>query len=212
MRHHVRRVGQLVEVGGEQRPAAHDVVEVLKRGLRYGQTIVGRRAPPHLVQDDKRAARGLVQDGRGLQHLDHERAPPCGQVVRRADAAEQLVHHADPGLGSRDERSDLGHEHDDRDLPQEGGLARHVRAGQQPETVCLAHPAVVGHEGAALGLQQRLRHWVPALPDVQPRVAGQLRLGPVAFGRGLGKSRHEVQGRRRVRDLGQHLAHGQDGR
>ena len=56
-------------------------------------------------------------------------------------------------------------------------------SGQQPDAVRLAHAAVVGGKGAALCLQQRLGHGMPAALDVEARVAGQrlLRIfaGPV---------------------------------
>ncbi len=51
MSHGVGRVRQFVEVGREQRPAAHDVVEVLHRGLRDGEPIMRRGAASYLVKD-----------------------------------------------------------------------------------------------------------------------------------------------------------------
>jgi hypothetical protein len=49
--------GQLVEVGGEQRAAAVDLVQVLDRRPGDRQAVEGRGAAADLVEDDQRALR-----------------------------------------------------------------------------------------------------------------------------------------------------------
>ena len=53
----------------------------------------------------RRAAGRLVQDGGGLDHLDHEGGAAARQIVGRADAAEQPVDDADMRRGSPARRS-----------------------------------------------------------------------------------------------------------
>ena len=76
---------------------------------------------------------GLVQDRRGLDHLDHEGRAAARQVVGGADPAEQLVDDADLRRRRRHEGAHLRQHRDQRVLPQVGRLAGHVRPGDQPE-------------------------------------------------------------------------------
>ena len=62
---------------GEQRAAADLVVQVLDHGPGQREPVVGAGAAADLVQDHQAAARGQVQNPRGLGHLDHERALPA---------------------------------------------------------------------------------------------------------------------------------------
>ena len=82
------QTGQLVVMGGEQRPAAVDLVQVLDTGPGDRQSVKGRRAAADLVQNDQRALGGLIEDDRGLDHFDHEGRAAAGQVVGRADPTE----------------------------------------------------------------------------------------------------------------------------
>ena len=117
----------------------------------------------------------------GLHHLDHEGRAPAGQVVGGADAGEQPIDDADVGGPRRHERAHLGQHRDQRVLAQEGGLAGHVRAGDQPEARLrhlveagrrvgrAAHQhAVVLDEGAGLGgLQCLLDDRMPPAADLE---------------------------------------------
>ena len=133
---------------------------------------------------------GLVQDRRGLDHLDHEGRAPARQVVGGADPAEELVDDADPRLARRHERAHLRQHRDQRVLPQEGRLAGHVRPGEQPERPRArpvgAELAVVGDEAAARAPQRRLDHRVPAAGDREGAVLVDLRPHPV-LGRARGR-------------------------
>ena len=48
-----------------------------------GEAVEGRGAAADLVQDDQRALAGLVEDRRGLDHLDHEGRAPARRDRRR---------------------------------------------------------------------------------------------------------------------------------
>ena len=103
-------------------------------------------AAADLVHHDQRARAGLVQDGGGLGHLHHEGGAAARQVVGRADAGEQAVDHADGGAFGRHRQAGLGEHDDQRVLPQEGGFAGHVGAGEQQHALVGRQVAVVGHE------------------------------------------------------------------
>ena len=86
----------------------------------------------------------LVEDRRGLHHLDHEGGSPARQVVSGTDTAEQAVDDPDMGSIRGHERAGLRQYRDQRILPQEGRFTRHVRTGDQPQPV---------------GLRQGRSHW-----------------------------------------------------
>ena len=87
----------------EQAAAAIDLVQVLDRRPGDRKPVEGRGAPPDLVEDDERTRAGLVQDRRGLDHLDHEGRAAAREVIGGADAREQPVDDADMGARRRDE-------------------------------------------------------------------------------------------------------------
>ena len=142
--------GQLVVMGREQRAAAVDLVQMLDRGPGDRQPVEGRGAAADLVEDHQRLRAGLVQDRRGLDHLDHEGRAAARQVVGGADAAEQPVDDADPRRLGRHEGADLGQDRDQRVLAQEGRSCRPC-SGRSAATA--GGPgrqrAVVGDEGRA---------------------------------------------------------------
>ena len=140
---------QFVEVGGKQRPAFVDVVQMFQRRPGDREAVEGGGAAADLVENHQAVRCRLVEDGRGLDHLDHEGRSPARQIVGGADAAEQPVDDADgSGLG-RHEGAGLCHHRDQRVLAQEGRLAGHVGAGQQPQPALGPEVAVVGHEAAS---------------------------------------------------------------
>ena len=105
--------GQLVIVGGEQDAGAVDLVQIFERGPGDGEPVEGRGASADLVEHDEGALARLIEDGGGLDHLDHEGGAAAGEIVGGADAAEQPIDDADMGLTRRHEGTGLG-EHDDQ--------------------------------------------------------------------------------------------------
>src|SRR5271157_4491537 len=189
---------KLVVMRGEEGPATDRVVDVL--GDRPGQRDAVERAgaTTDLVEDDKAAWRGVVQDVGRLGHLDHEGALTAAQLVGRSNAGEEAVNHTDPGALRGDEAADLGQDGDQRDLADIRTLAGHVRAGDQDDRAVVGTEAsVVGHEVA--GGQERVENRMAAALDVEDRLIGQL--GPaVAVACG------ELSQRGQDVELGQHRA------
>jgi hypothetical protein len=85
---------ELEVVRGEQREGA--CIGREPRGGRPGQRqpVEGAGAAADLVHQHQAALGGVVQDVRGLGHLDHEGGAAAGEVVRRADAREDAVERA----------------------------------------------------------------------------------------------------------------------
>ena len=153
-----RQRSQFVVVGREKRAAAVRVMQMFQRRPCDGQPVIGRGAAPDFVQDHQRMIIGLIQDRGSLDHLDHKGGPPPRQIVRRPNATEQLAHQSDLGPRCRHETAHLRQQRDQRDLSQKGGLARHIRPGQQPDIRPIAQVAVIGHERNATLLAQGLFH------------------------------------------------------
>ena len=206
---------QFVVVGGEQAPAAVDVVQVLERRPGDREAVPGRGAPADLVEDHQRPRPGLVQDGGGLDHLDHEGRAAPGQVVGRPDPAEELVDDADPGRPGRHVAARLGEDGDQRVLAQEGRLAGHVGAGQQPDrgrAVGLrAQVAAVGDEALAPAAQRGLDHRVAPGGDLEGAAGLDHGPGPALFDRESRVGRRDIQRRQRLGGVGDLGLAGQHG-
>ena len=78
---------------------------------------------------------GVAEDVRRLLHLDHERGLAAQDLVGGAHPGEDPVDQADLRLARGHEAAHLGHEHDERGLAEEGGLAAHVRPGEDEEVL-----------------------------------------------------------------------------
>ena len=145
----VRQLGKFVEMGGEDGAAADLGVQGFEHRPGDGQPIECGGAPSDLVHHHQAARAGLMQDGGGLGHLDHEGGAAPREVVGSTHAAEQAIHHADArGLG-RHGQSGLGEDDDDGVLAQEGGFSRHVGAGEQQHASVWREIAFIGHEGGS---------------------------------------------------------------
>ena len=208
--------GQLVVVGGKQHARPRDIVQELDRRPGDRQAVEGRGAAADLVEDDERALARLIEDGRRLHHLDHERRAPARQIVGGADAAEQAIDRADGRRARRHVGAHLRQHGDQRVLAQEGRLAGHVGARHQPDAALgrlveagrrrdlgAAQHAIVLDEGAGPRRFQRLLHhgMAPAadLEGLARRRRGaacSLRCGQARQAR---RSRRARQGRRRPR-------------
>ena len=155
------------------------------------QAVEGGGAAADLVEQHQAALGGVAQDVRGLLHLDHERGLAAQDLVGGADAREDAVHEPELGLARRHEAAHLRHQHDERRLAQEGGLAAHVGAGQHEEPRrALAHGQVVGDEGIA---QHPLHDRVAPLGVDELVAARQPRLHVVEARRGLGERGEHVE-------------------
>ena len=195
-------------MGREQAAAAVRFVHRLDHRPGQRQAVIRRGAATDLVEDDEAALARLRQNRRGLDHLDHEgRAAAC-EIVAGADTAEQAVHQPDFRPRRRDVAAGLRQQHDQRVLPQEGGLAAHVGAADQPQPVVGRELTIVGHEALARLPQRGFDHRMAAAFDLQARLLDDLRPAPAAFSRALGLSGRHIDPRQRRRRGGNRLARG----
>src|SRR5260370_3728123 len=88
--------GQLVVMRREESAAAVDLVQILKSGPGDREAAEGRGAAADLVENDKGTRARLLQDRRGLDHLDHKRRPAARQIAAGAHPAEEAIPTATP--------------------------------------------------------------------------------------------------------------------
>ena len=207
-------VGQLVIMGREERPAAVHLVQVLDAGPGDRQAVEGGGAPADLVEDHQGALARLVEDDGRLDHLDHEGRASAREIIGGADPAEQAVDNADVGRVRRHEGAHLGEHGNQRILPQEGALARHVGTGDQPDPAVFREPAVVGDEPAfAAGGKRPLDHRMAAARHleggrtVDPRALPALRGGELGQGGGHVERGERGGGAGGLLGAARHLAH-----
>src|SRR6266496_4273677 len=117
----------------ENRLAADGVVEALRDRPGDRHAVVGRRAAPDLVEQHQAAGARGVKNGARFAHFDHEGGLPAHEVVGRPDAREQPIDDANPRAPAGDERTDLRQHDAQPHLPEHGGFACHVGAGEQRE-------------------------------------------------------------------------------
>ena len=127
------------------------------------------------------------------------------QLVGGSDAGEDAVGHADHRAVRRHPAADVGQQRDERDLPDVGGLAGHVGAGDERQPVRVhAEAAVVGHEALA---QPLLEHRVAAADDLGHRLLGDGRPRPAAAGGQFREAQQHVELGHRVGEGGQRCGH-----
>ena len=158
------------------------------------QAVVGTGAPADLVQQHQAVGGGVVQDIGGLGHFHHEGGAPAGHVVGSADAGEDAVDRPQARAARRHVAAGVRQQHDQRHLAHVGGLAAHVRAGDQQDALRVVQRQVVVDERT---VGQALDHRVPAAVDGNARRLLQLRLDIAEALRPLGQVGQRVQLRQR---------------
>ena len=190
-------------------------MQIFERGPGDREPVEGRGAAPDLVQHHEGARARLIEDGGGLDHLDHEGRAAAGEIVGRADAAEQTVDDAERGTLRRHERAGLGEHDDERVLAEEGRLARHVGSGHDEDArgvAAVAELAVVADEACAVAAPQiLLDHRVAPLLDGEDETSVDLGADIALLDRQLGEAGIVIElGKRRARRgkrllLGKHV-------
>ncbi len=117
---------------GEQRAATIAFMQMFNRGPRDRKSVESRGAASDLVENHKCPFAGLIEDGSGFYHLDHEGGSSAREVICCAHAREQPIHDADMCELCRYITSDLRQQRDQRVLAQEGRFAGHVWSGDEP--------------------------------------------------------------------------------
>ena len=98
----------------------------------------------------------------------------------------------------RDVATGLGEQHDQRRLAQEGRLAAHVRAGDQPQAIVGTQRDIIGDEALAGFGKRALDHRMPPALDLQAGLVVQFGQAPAALGGALGIGGGDIDPRDRV--------------
>src|SRR5215203_437649 len=132
-----------------------------------------------------------MQNRAGLAHFYHEGRLSTRQIVASSYAREEPVYGAERGTRRRHERSHLSQHHAQADLPQNGGLARHVRPCDESHSLGVGEPSTVRDE--RLTSHHPFNNRMAAL--LEDQVVSIIDLGPhVAAGnRTLRKSGPDVE-------------------
>ncbi len=197
-----RESGQLVIMGGKDRAAEGGFVQGFHARPGDREPVEGGGAPADFVEDDEGRFRGAVEDGGGFDHFDHEGRAALRDVVGGPDAGKDTVDHPDMGAGGGHVAAHLRQDGDQRVLAQEGRFTAHIGAGHQPELAAVTvlgrrKVAIIGDEGAALGLQRLFDHRVTPPLDLEGERSVDLGSAPVA-----------LSGQRRERGRDIELGHG----
>ena len=193
---------------GEQRQAAVLVDQVAQDGEGQRHAVEGRGAAPDLVHQYQAVGGGVVQDGGGFGHFDHEGRTPGSQVVGGADAREDAVERPEHDAPGRHVAADVGEQGDQGRLPHVGRFTAHVGAGDEQQAAAFGELHVVGDEGLGAVGHFGLDYRVAAVGNAQADLVAEFRLAPVALERRVGKAGQQVE----LGDgAGNHLQ-GRDGR
>ena len=186
-------------------------MHMLHHRPRDGQAVISSRAPADFIKNHQRAGRGQIKDGGGFHHLNHKGGAAPRQIIGRAHTAEQFIHHADMCGSRRDISPQLRQHHQQRILAQEGGLTRHVGAGQQPQALAVIQIAVICDKGrACFGAQRSFNHWM-ATPGNDKRCAViHHRAAPALMCSQLGQTGRHIQHGQRMSCHAQIILHSQN--
>ena len=121
-------------------------MQLFDRRPSDGKPVIGRCATADLVQNNQRPLRRLIHDRRRFHHLHHEGRAPSRQIVGGPNPAEQSVNYTDRRRFRRHVTAHLRQDRDERVLPQERALARHIGAGHDPQSLLSGQITVVGDE------------------------------------------------------------------
>ena len=160
----LRQLGQLVIMGREKRPRLDLVVQKFRHAPGDRKSVEGRSPAADFIQNNETALGRVVYDVRRLVHLHHESRLPARKIVVRAHARKNAIDQPDLRARRRHETSDLRHQNDQRDLPDVGRFAGHVRPGDDRQSHSLAiELGIVRHK---FFLRQILiEHRMPAVAD-----------------------------------------------
>ena len=164
-----------------------------------GNTIICRSTAPQLVEQHQAAGRKVVQDIRRLVHLHHKGRLAHGNIIAGTHTGEYLIHQPDMGTLRRHKTADLSQQRNQRRLPQQSRLTRHVGTRNDDNLLRLAiQHHIIGNILLADG-ELLLNHRVAPLADFQYVVVGNDGAYIVVLARCRGKGEQAVQTRYLVR-------------
>src|SRR5208337_2691154 len=161
------KFSQLVIVSGKKglHSLAPQVMQEFGNRPGDAHTVESAGPPSDFIQYDKTLRCRLVQNVCGLLHFDHESGAAARKIVGRPDPSENAVYDADARFESRDEGADLGQEHDQGGLPENGGFSSHVWAGYDEHLLAFLVEFQIVWDKTALG-QKPLYNGMSSIPDM----------------------------------------------
>src|SRR5712691_9041863 len=125
------------------------------------ESLEGAGTLANFVQNDQATRRGMVQNVRGLRHLDQEGAASSSDVIDRSDARKNTVYQANSRLYRRHKTAHLSQQGYQGYLAQVGRFSSHIRSSQDKQLVRLAvEIEVIWHKA----IEHALDHGVAPLP------------------------------------------------
>mmetsp|Transcript_90140 Transcript_90140/g.201719 ORF Transcript_90140/g.201719 Transcript_90140/m.201719 type:complete len:228 (+) Transcript_90140:202-885(+) len=143
--------GDRVVVSSEHHHATDVLRKLVQDSCSDGRPIEGRGPTAKLVEDRQRARRRVQEDRSGFLQLRQQCTLALQNGVMRANPREDPVNGHEAASVCIDAASKLRHDSGNARLPQDGGLAAHVRPSddQHARHVAGVHRRVVWDEGAA---------------------------------------------------------------
>src|SRR5258706_15615419 len=90
------------------------------------ESIEGARAAANFIENYQALARGVVQNVRGLTHLNHESGLTTREIVAGADAGKDAVYQIDARRLCRHKRTGVREQSQESYLPDVRALTGHV--------------------------------------------------------------------------------------
>src|SRR5436190_10919834 len=110
----------------KKRAGSSLVVQVLDHGLRNSQAIIRTGTTPDFIEDDQAMARGMMNNGSCLLHLNHEGALASRNVIFSADAGENAIDQTKLSLKCWYKATDLCHQCNQGNLTQISRFTSHI--------------------------------------------------------------------------------------
>ncbi len=136
----------------------------------------------------------MIQNGGDFAHFDEKSGTAAREIVAGADARKDAVGDGKLRLAGRNEGAHLRHQDDERGLTQIGGLAAHVRAGDEKKLLTPGLEAeIIGNEALSLLPQEFFDHRMAPADDEKFAGGVEFRAGITAIRGELGKRGEHVE-------------------
>src|SRR6266853_6859498 len=153
-------------MSGEKGACASVLLQVFDDGPSDREAVEGGGAAADLVEQDEAGGSGVGEDAGDFAHFDQESGAAAGEIIAGADPGEDAIGERKFCLARRNKRTHLRHENDQRGLPEIGGFAAHVGAGDEEKLLTARFEVeIVGNEAFAFLAQQFFDDRVAASDD-----------------------------------------------
>src|ERR1700687_1108159 len=116
---------------GKERARAGMFLQMLYDGPGDGQAVECGGAASDFIEQDEARRRRVIEDRGDFAHFDEKCGAAASKIIASPNAREDAVNDGQLGLPRGNEAADLRHQDDKRRLPEIGGLAAHIRAGDE---------------------------------------------------------------------------------